>query len=96
MDEALAVSRECRDWRHHWQPLHAWKMKGGFEEHRQCADCGSIVVRLLDSRGYQISRRILYADGYLIHGQGRLTEDDRAELRLAGVREAAKRERSSE
>lgn len=96
MDESLSVSRECRDWRHRWEPWRAWKMRGGYEEHRRCTQCGATVVRLLDSRGYQISRRILYPDGYLVRGMGRLTEDDRAELRLAGVREAAKREQPTE
>ena len=95
MDDAYNISRECRDWRHSWRPYRAWKIRGGFEEHRQCAVCGAVVVRLLDSRGYQTSRRIQYPDGYVVKGMGRLTEDDRAELRLAGVRERAKREQAS-
>lgn len=90
MDDS--VRRECRGWQHHWAAWRAWKIRGGFEEHRRCVHCGSVIVRLLDSRGYQISRRIRYADGYLRKGMGRLGEDDRAELRLAAVREAAKRE----
>lgn len=78
-----------------WQPLRAWKIRGGFEEHRQCVHCGSLCERILDTRGFQISRRIRYADGYLRHGQGRLSEDDRAELRLADIRARAKREQPS-
>jgi hypothetical protein len=96
VDAAYTVSRECRSWRHQWRPYRAWKIKGGYEEQRQCVQCGSLVVRLLDARGYQISRRIIYADGYLVKGMGRLTEDAQAELRLAGVRELAKREQPSE
>jgi hypothetical protein len=60
-----------------------------------CTYCESVCIRLLDARGYQISRRIVYADGYLRRGMGRLSEDDRAELRLADIRARAKREQPS-
>jgi len=89
------VGTECRSWAHLWRPLRAWKIRGGFEEHRECAQCESVCIRLLDTRGYQVSRRIVYADGYLRRGMGRLSEDDRAELRLADIRQRAKWEQPS-
>lgn len=96
MDDSIASNRECRDWRHHFRPYLAWKIRGGWEEHRRCAQCGSIAIRILDRQGYQISRRIRYADGYLNVGGGRLTDADRAALRLAGVRNNLTGEQPSE
>jgi len=85
---------ECRDWLHDWKPWQAWLIKGGgFEEHRKCAQCGSVCRRIVDKHGYTVLRRIDYATDYVIKGHGRLTQDDRAAIRLASAKSQSQRKR---
>jgi hypothetical protein len=77
----------CRDFGHSWQPFSAaWLAKErAYRTQLRCARCGTIRERWLDRYGAQVSSQYHYADGYLIHGLGRLTGHDRDAVRLASV-----------
>lgn len=71
----------CRDFGHSWRPWDAqW-----IPQRRQYVE-STVRKRLLDEYGAQLAQSYTYADGYLVHGLGRLTGDDRNSLRLAGLR----------
>jgi hypothetical protein len=77
----------CRDFGHSWRPYAAeWiPQRRQYLEALLCARCQTVRRRLLDEYGAQLGQSYTYADGYLVHGVGRLTGDDRNSLRLAGL-----------
>ena len=78
----------CRDFGHSWRPWDAqWvPQRRQYLEALLCSRCQTVRRRLLDEYGAQLGQSYTYADGYLVHGVGRLTGDDRNSLRLAGLR----------
>lgn len=77
----------CRDFGHSWRPWTAeWiPQRRQYVEALVCTRCQTLRKRLLDEYGAQLAQSYTYADGYLVHGVGRLTGDDRNSLRLAGL-----------
>lgn len=77
----------CRDFGHSWRPWSAeWiPQRRQYLEALLCSRCQTVRRRLLDEYGAQLAQSYTYADGYLVHGVGRLTGDDRNSLRLAGI-----------
>lgn len=78
----------CRDFGHSWRPWDAqWiPQRRQYVEALLCSRCQTVRKRLLDEYGAQLGQSYTYADGYLVHGLGRLTGDDRNAVRLAGLR----------
>jgi hypothetical protein len=77
----------CRDFGHSWRPWAAeWiPQRRQYLEALVCVRCETVRRRLLDEYGAQLGQSYTYADGYLVHGVGRLSGDDRNSLRLAGL-----------
>lgn len=77
----------CRDFGHSWRPWTAeWiPQRRQYLEALGCARCGTVRRRLLDEYGAMLGNSYTYSEGYLVHGVGRLTGDDRNDLRLAGL-----------
>lgn len=77
----------CRDFGHTWRPYTAeWVAQHRhYRETLMCARCRTARLRLLNEWGGLLANRYVYEEGYLIHGLGRLTGDDRDSLRLAGL-----------
>lgn len=77
----------CRDLGHAWRPHQAqWvPQRRQFVETLRCTRCKGERARLLGEHGELLANRYTYADGYLMHGLGRLTGDGRNMLRLAGL-----------
>jgi hypothetical protein len=78
----------CRDFGHSWRPWSAeWiPQRRQYAEALVCTRCNSVRQRLLDEFGALLGNSYTYAEGYLVHGIGRLTGDDRNDLRLASLR----------
>lgn len=77
----------CRDFGHSWRP---WDVEYIPQRHQYvealvCARCETVRRRLLDEYGALLANSYSYPNGYLIEGMGRLTGDDRNDLRLAGL-----------
>lgn len=77
----------CRDFGHSWRPWTAeWiPQRRQYVEALVCARCQCVRRRLLDEYGALLGNAYTYPEGYLVHGVGRLTGDDRNDLRLAGL-----------
>lgn len=75
----------CRDLQHAWKPLTAKKVASGYVRTLRCSRCGAIKDQTLDWAGYITGSTMSYPHGYLREGEGRLTKDDRAELRLGNL-----------
>lgn len=77
----------CRDLQHSWTPRTASRLpkRSGFIRELGCIRCGSLKEQVLDRDGYIVSTRMKYPEGYLRPGEGRLTRDDRAGLRLGNL-----------
>lgn len=75
----------CRDIRHSWEPFNAWKEGRGYVRVLRCSRCGSYRIQQLDSRGYVLTTRIRYSQGYVRTDAGRLTRDEQADLRLTNL-----------
>ena len=78
----------CRDFGHSWRPydVQVVPQRRHYVETLLCTRCKTARRRLIDFDGAQLGSGYVYADGYLIHGMGRLTGDDRNGLRLAALR----------
>lgn len=77
----------CRDFGHSWRPWTAeWiPQRRQYVEALACVRCATVRRRLLDEWGALLGNVYTYSEGYLVHGIGRLTGDDRNDLRLAGL-----------
>lgn len=77
----------CRDFGHTWKPWTAeWiPQRRQYVESLVCTRCTTVRRRLLDEYGAMLGNSYTYADGYQVHGVGRLSGDDRNDLRLAGL-----------
>lgn len=78
----------CRDFGHSWRPWGAeWiPQRRHYAEALVCSRCKAVRRRLLDEYGSLLGNSYTYPEGYLVHGVGRLTGDDRNDLRLASLR----------
>lgn len=75
----------CRDLQHAWKPQTASKVKGGFVRTLVCTRCDTVKKQHLDRYGYITSTSMIYPQGYIRPGQGRMTKADRADLRLGNL-----------
>ena len=75
----------CRDLQHSWSPYTAHRDGDGFVRTLICERCRSEKYQHLDSEGYITSTRMSYPLGYLRPGEGRLTRNERAELRVRNM-----------
>ena len=87
---------ECRDYLHSWAPFHV--EVSGRGRHRtyrrtlRCTRCQTKRTQVLDADGAILRRGVSGvgydysdADGYVIHGHGRMTQRDRAAIRLRSL-----------
>jgi hypothetical protein len=85
---------ECRDFGHSWKPYTARILGGrlgGYEFTLICDRCETKRYRQIGRTGALVKSKYDYEPGYLIHGLGQLTRDDRDEFRLATVVAVIKR-----
>lgn len=75
----------CRDLGHYWEPWSLKRQRGGFLREMRCGRCETLRQQDLNGRGAVVSSHYVYSEGYLVHGMGRLTGQDRDRLRLASV-----------
>lgn len=75
----------CRDLQHSWAPYTARRDGTGFLRTLVCTRCASEKYQHLDGEGYIVATRMSYPLGYLRPGEGRLTRDERASLRVRNL-----------
>lgn len=75
----------CRDLQHSWSSFTAHRSKTGFIRVLVCIRCTTEKFQWLDRNGYIVQTRMTYPTGYLRPGEGRLTRDDRANLRVRNL-----------
>lgn len=75
----------CRDLQHSWAPHTAKREDGGFVRTLVCVRCGSLKHQHLDKSGYILRTSMVYPVGYVRPGEGRMTRDERAELRVRNM-----------
>lgn len=89
-NKAAAAYADCRDLGHSWRAINAWKERGIFIETLQCSRCSCEKDRGFHPKTgalLQINRRTKYPEGYLLpKGSGRMTQEDRAAIRLSRLR----------
>lgn len=78
----------CREMGHNWRPFDAGRHRdGGFERTLRCVRCRTKRVQHLSADGMLIgSPKLIYPDGYLRQGLGRIDGAGRGILRLASMR----------
>lgn len=76
----------CRDVQHSWGPYTARREEGGYVRTLICGRCGALKDQHLDSEGYILRSSMVYPQGYLRPGEGRLTRGERAELRVRNLK----------
>ena len=78
----------CRDLQHAWAPsmggkLHNEKKRHiGYWRRLRCSRCGTERTEAMNKVGDVAKRSYSYPDGYRLEGGGKLTPDERANLRL--------------
>jgi len=75
----------CRDLQHSWSPYTARSEVDGFERTLICERCACKKQQHLDKEGYIVSTTMHYEPGYLRPGEGRMTRDERASLRVRNL-----------
>lgn len=75
----------CRDLQHAWTPQTARSAGWGFVRTLKCERCTTKKEQRLNREGYILDSTMFYPKGYLRAGEGRLTRDDRAQLRLRNL-----------
>lgn len=75
----------CRDLQHSWTPYTASRTADGYLRHLLCTRCIATKEQYLDRQGYIVRSSMKYNSGYLRIGEGRLTRDERAELRVRNL-----------
>lgn len=75
----------CRDLQHSWSPHTAHVTNTGFTRSLKCDRCDARKDQHLNLDGYVQQTSMTYPEGYLRSGEGRLTRDDRAALRLGNL-----------
>lgn len=75
----------CRDLQHSWSPYTAKRMKDGFVRTLRCDRCTALKDQHLDRDGYITRTSMAYPQGYLRPGEGRMTRDERADLRVRNL-----------
>lgn len=81
---------DCRINGHNWSRKHqtVHRYGTGFVITQKCPTCKNQREMEMDSRGYGQKWHMKYAEGYLLKNMGRVDQDGRAVLRLAGIRNA--------
>lgn len=78
--------RMCRVYGHAWDYTTAKRLGGEYVQGLVCIRCSTERFMKIDSRsGETKGSRYAYADGYLFHGGGALTPQERSELRLEEI-----------
>ena len=72
----------CRDLQHSWSPYTVDRIPGGYVRTLICDRCDSRKLQTLDQSGYILTTRMHYAPGYLRPTGGRMSAEERAELRV--------------
>ena len=75
----------CRDLQHSWSPYTAERTDDGFLRTLHCNRCGTLKTQHLSKDGYIESTTMTYPEGYIRPGQGRLTREERADLRVRNL-----------
>jgi hypothetical protein len=75
----------CRTWAHWWKPYDAHKDGTDWVATLKCGRCGSQRVDRINKRGEVVKRHYRMAMGYLRKGDGPLTAEGRAAMRLGLV-----------
>jgi len=75
----------CRDLQHSWAPYTAKRNIDGFIRTLKCVRCVALKEQHLDLEGYILRSDMKYPPGYLRPGEGRLTRDERANLRVRNI-----------
>ena len=79
----------CRDIQHSWAPYTARKTNTRplrYVRVLRCTRCSAKKEQVLDGQGFILRTRMRYPAGYLRPpGNGRLTREDRARLRIRNV-----------
>ncbi|ANA86970.1 hypothetical protein SEA_STROSAHL_35 [Gordonia phage Strosahl] len=84
--EVHAEHRMCRVFQHAWEPTTVKREGGVYLQGLRCMRCSTERLVRVDPRTGELKgARYNYAEGYLLHGGGGLTSQERAELRLAEV-----------
>lgn len=77
----------CRDLQHSWSPYTARREGSLYVRTLYCTRCASTKRQWLDGEGYLVRTQMNYPAGYLRPGEGRMTRDQRAELRVTNLKE---------
>ena len=81
---------DCRDLGHYWQHMNTEQVYNKtlqqFVRTMLCARCGTERNQTTDNRGYLIRSSYRYVKDYLLEGNGYLTIDDRAKMRLRNIK----------
>lgn len=74
----------CRDLGHAFAPHDVKVSRKLGQIHRilLCRNCGTLRTQILTLDGYRVRSKYEYPDGYLLHGVGHLSVDDRAAIRV--------------
>jgi hypothetical protein len=75
----------CRDLQHSWAPYTAKRMVDGFVRTLKCVRCVAMKEQYLDLEGYIVDTRMKYPPGFLRVGEGRMTREERANLRVRNI-----------
>lgn len=78
--------RICRDLMHAWKDMTVHRYGDEYEHHMTCSRCRTFKIQTLDQFGYIVKTSYSYSSDYIRKGVGRMTREERAELRKQSFR----------
>lgn len=75
----------CRDLLHAWKPYDAEITRTHIVRVLRCVRCKTIRRQKLTRKGEIVGASYSYPKGYTMRGQGRMTSEQRAQLRVANI-----------
>jgi len=75
----------CRDLQHSWTPHTAKRLEEEIIRTLMCERCGSLKDQHLSMDGYIMRSSMIYPMGYVRPGEGRMTREERAALRVRNL-----------
>lgn len=87
IDDSATEHLLCRDTgiRHRWDPDTAYRDGHHIMEVLICLRCDAKKIRKLTRTGLVVKNEFQYPDGYLRKGEGRVTKQENAAIRLSAM-----------
>lgn len=86
VNNILPEHLECRDLQHSWRPYTVKRRGRVYIQTLQCSRCITQKTRKITDKGRVVGTPVYhYPPGYVVHGLGHMTAEERGEVRMRSM-----------